>query len=209
LAGHLVNYQRVADLLVLGLPRGGVPVASMVAQRLGAPLDVLIVRKVGVPGHAELAMGAVASGGVVVRNGHVIDQLGISSGAFDEQAQQQQQEVRRREQLYRGHRTDFDIAGRTVILVDDGLATGASMQAAVEAVQQQSPKHVVVAVPVASRDTADAFRGMVDDFICVHETDALDGVGRWYEDFSQTSDEQVRQLLGQSAQRGPEEAGGR
>jgi len=176
-------------------------VGYAVAEDLEAPLDVYVVRKVGVPGHSELAMGAVAGGGVVVRNEDVLQGLQIPQHIFDEEARQQQLEVRRREALYRGHRPDVDVRGRTAILVDDGLATGASMKAAVQAVGQRGPRQLVVGVPVAARVVADRFRRMLDRFVCLHEPEYLDGVGRWYEDFHQTTDDEVRQLLDAAAER--------
>jgi len=200
LAARLQQYNH-GELVVLGLPRGGVPVGYAVAEDLEAPLDVYVVRKVGVPGHSELAMGAVAGGGVVVRNEDVLQGLQIPQHIFDEEARQQQLEVRRREALYRGHRPDVDVRGRTAILVDDGLATGASMKAAVQAVGQRGPRQLVVGVPVAARVVADRFRRMLDRFVCLHEPEYLDGVGRWYEDFHQTTDDEVRQLLDAAAER--------
>jgi putative phosphoribosyl transferase len=195
LASRLTKYRNVANTLVLGLPRGGVPVAYAVAEELNAPLDTFIVRKVGVPGHQELAMGAVASGGVAVSNRGVIRGLQVPQNVFDGMAEQERREIERREELYRGHRPGLVIEGRTTILVDDGLATGASMRAAVAAVRQQRPRRLVVAVPVAARATAEQFRQLVDHFVSVLEPDELDGVGRWYDDFRQTTDQEVRQLL--------------
>jgi len=201
LAARLEEYRQSENLLLLGLPRGGVPVAYAVSEELQVPMDTFIVRKVGVPGHEELAMGAVASGGVSVYNEGVIRGLNVPSDVFESAAEQEKREVKRREESYRGHRANVTIAGRTVILIDDGLATGASMRAAVEAVRQQGPSRLVVGVPVAARTVADEFREMVDHFVCVNEVDELDGVGRWYEDFTQTTDEEVRELLDAVADR--------
>ena len=201
LASRLSSYRELDGLLVLGLPRGGVPVAFPVAERLRAPLDVFVVRKIGVPGNEEFAMGAVAGGGVVVRNQAVLRMLGISNDVFRRAAEQQQQEVTRREQLYRTKQTGVEPRDRIVMLVDDGLATGASMRAAVRAVHQRRPARVVVAVPVAARAVAEDFRAVLDDFVCVHEPEDLGSVGRWYEDFQQTTDAEVRRLLEEAAQR--------
>lgn len=203
LAERLLVYREGAEVLVLGLPRGGVAVAAPVAERLDAPLDVFVVRKVGVPGHEELAMGAVASGGVVVRNREVLAALQISDDIFRQAADVQHQEVIRREQLYRGQRPRVALRGKTVILIDDGLATGASMRAAVEAIRHDKPRRLVVAVPVAAWTVADQFRALVGDFVCLHEPEDLDGVSRWYQDFRQATDEEVGRLLDAAAARRP------
>jgi putative phosphoribosyl transferase len=208
LASRLLPYREAGDLLVLGLPRGGVAVAGPVAERLEAPLGVFVVRKVGVPSHEELAMGAVASGGVVVRNQEVLRALGISEDEFRQAARREQQEVARRERLYHAEPTIAQPRGRTVVLVDDGLATGATMRAVIQAVREREPARLVVAVPVAARAIAEKFRAMLDDFVCVHEPDELDGVGRWYEDFEQTSDDEVRRLLEEAARRQRERSQG-
>ncbi len=195
LAEKMADLQGAADAVVLALPRGGVPVARALAERLELPFGIYVVRKVGLPGREELAMGAVASGDVVVRNDDVIEAFGVSEEVFNSAADEQLQEVARREQAYRGSRPPPPIRGRTVVLVDDGLATGASMTAAVEAVREHQPRKLVVAVPVAARSTAEVFRGSADRFVCVEVPAALDGVGGWYEDFRQVSDEEVRRLI--------------
>ena len=192
------KFGRRDDLIVLGLPRGGVPVAAHVAEALGAPLDVFIVRKLGVPGHDELAMGAIASGGVRVMNRDVLDYMPVSQKMIDAVAEREQRELERREREYRGARPPLDVRGRTVIIVDDGLATGSTMRAAVQALRKMDPKAVVVAVPVAARSTCDEFRRerAVDDILCLRTPEPFQAVGLWYEDFAQTSDEQVHELLG-------------
>lgn len=201
LARALLGYASRPDVLVLGLPRGGVPVASEVASALDAPLDVLVVRKLGVPGHDELAMGAVASGGITVFNRDLIEQLGISQAAIDRVTEQELAELARREQTYRGDAPPLDVTGRTVIIVDDGLATGATMSAAVAAIRAMRPVRIVVAVPVASRDAMRLLRQTADDCVSVLEPEPFHGVGLWYEDFAQTSDREVQQLLAASLQR--------
>ena len=185
--------------LVLALPRGGVPVGYEVAQELHGDLDIFLVRKLGVPGQEELAMGAIASGGGRVLNDAVIDALGITTGAIARATAREQQEIERREQLYREDRPPQAVTGRTAILVDDGLATGASMLAAVRAVRTQQPKRIIVAVPVASRDTSKAFRRHVDEIVCLATPDPFHAVGSWYEDFTQTTDQEVRELLKRAA----------
>jgi putative phosphoribosyl transferase len=184
--------------LVLGLPRGGVPVAYEIAQKLHADLDIFLVRKIGVPGQEELAMGAIASSGTRVLNKRLIAHLGISPAVIEQLTAREQQEIERREKLYRGDRPALSIKGRTVILVDDGLATGASMLAAVRAVRSQQPKRVIVAVPVASRDACDEFKQHVDEVVCAYTPAPFHSVGVWYEDFSQTSDAEVQELLQQT-----------
>ncbi|HUF71238.1 MAG TPA: phosphoribosyltransferase family protein [Longimicrobiales bacterium] len=195
LAARLEQYAGRDDTLVLGLPRGGVPVAAEVARTLGAPLDVFVVRKVGVPGGEELAMGAVASGGVRVVNDAVVNQLGIPESVFLEAAEREVRELARREALYRGVQSGIDPRGRITIIVDDGIATGSTMLAAVAAVRAREPTAVVVAVPVASADVTVELRRVADDVVCVHETLELDGVSAWYDDFRQTTDAEVRALL--------------
>jgi predicted phosphoribosyltransferase len=195
LAAKLAAYAHRPDVLVLALPRGGVPVGYEVAKTLGAPLDVFLVRKLGVPGHEELAMGAVASGGVRVLNDQVVRALRIPSHVIDAVTQEQEHELARRDRLYRGERPPPDVRGRTVILVDDGLATGASMLAAIRALRQLEPAHVVVAVPTASAETCAELKGEVDDVVCATTPEPFYAVGLWYEDFSQTTDEEVRDLL--------------
>jgi len=200
LAAKLAAYAHRPDVLVLALPRGGVPVAYDVARALGAPLDVFIVRKLGIPGHEELAMGAVATGGVRVLNEQVVHALNIPDHVIDAVTASEQQELARRERLYRGDRPPPDVRGRTVTLVDDGLATGASMHAAIAALRRQQPAHIVVAVPIAAPETCDALRAEVDDVVCAITPEPFHAVGLWYDDFSQTTDEEVGDLLARAAQ---------
>ena len=200
LADKLTAYANRPEVLVLALPRGGVPVAYEVARALRAPLDVFIVRKLGVPGSEELAMGAVATGGVRVLNDQIVRRLGIPDDVIDAVTTWERQELARRERLYGGDRPLPDVRGRTVILVDDGLATGATMHAAIAALRQQQPDRVVVAVPTASREVCDEFRAEADDVICAITPEPFQAVGLWYEDFSQTSDDEVRELLARAAQ---------
>jgi putative phosphoribosyl transferase len=188
-----------ANPLVLALPRGGVPVAFQIAQALPADLDILLVRKIGVPGQEELAVGAIASGGTRVLNKSLIRHLGISPAAIEQATAREQMEIERRERLYREGRPALPIEGRTAILVDDGLATGASMLAAVQAVGVQQPKRVIVAVPVASREACDEFRRQVDNVICAATPEPFYSISVWYQDFSQTSDAEVRDLLERAA----------
>jgi predicted phosphoribosyltransferase len=190
-----MRYAHTPDLLVLGLPRGGVPVAFEVAQALHAPLDVFLVRKLGVPGHEELAMGAIASGGIRVMNEPVMEILRIPDRVVDAVAERETRELARREREYRGNRPLPEIRGRTVILVDDGLATGSTMRAAAEALKQEHPRRLVVAVPVAAPETCDELREEVDEIVCAITPDPFHAVGLWYDDFSQTSDDEVRDLL--------------
>jgi putative phosphoribosyl transferase len=187
-------------VVVLGLPRGGVPVAYEVATALGAPLDVFVVRKLGVPGHEELAMGAIASGGAFVLDDRLVQTLGISRAEIERAVATELRELERREAAYRSGRNPHRLEGKTVILVDDGLATGSTMRAAAEAVRQLAPARIVVAVPVAAAETCDDFRDVVDDVVCGQTPEPFQAVGLWYEDFSQTSDEQVRELLARAAQ---------
>ncbi|MDQ4076563.1 MAG: phosphoribosyltransferase [Chloroflexota bacterium] len=195
LATELEEYANRDDVMVLALPRGGVPVAFQVAKALNAPLGLFLVRKLGVPGHEEYAMGAIASGGVRVLNEEVVEQLRIPQEAVERVVAREQQELERREHTYRGNEAPPDVNGRTVILVDDGLATGATMRAAVTALRQQNPKQVVVAVPTASPETCDEFRDEVDDIVCAVTPRPFFGVGQWYVNFSQTRDEEVQDLL--------------
>jgi predicted phosphoribosyltransferase len=183
------------DAIVLALPRGGVPVGYEVAKALRAPLDVFLVRKLGVPGHEELAMGAIATGGVRVINEQVRRSLPISDDQVDVVASREQTELERRERAYRGDRPAAELGGRTAILVDDGLATGSSMRAAVQAVRSRDPARIVVAVPTAPRTTLEDFRREVDDVVCVATPDPFIAVGGSYVEFSQTSDDEVRELL--------------
>jgi putative phosphoribosyl transferase len=198
LAERLEDYAGRPDLLVLGLPRGGVPVAYEVARTLRAPLDVFVVRKLGVPGHEELAMGAIASGGVRVVNEEVVTELGIDEATIARAAAAEGRELERREREYRGDRGPVEVRGRTVILVDDGLATGSTMRAAALAVRAQGPERVVVAVPVAAAPTCEALRADVDEVVCGATPHPFLGVGVWYDDFAQTSDDEVRELLARS-----------
>jgi predicted phosphoribosyltransferase len=195
LALRLSEYANRDDVMVLALPRGGVPVAFEVAKALRAPLDIFLVRKLGVPGHEELAMGAISTGGVRVINADVVDHLRIPARVVDAVVETELRELERRERLYRGARTEPEVSGKTVILVDDGLATGSTMRAAVEALRQQSPARIVVAVPVSASETCDEYRMGVDEIICAQTPEPFMGVGMWYQDFSQTTDAEVRDLL--------------
>jgi putative phosphoribosyl transferase len=195
LAGRLSAQPGLEDAVVLGLPRGGVPVAAQVAAALGAPLDVFVVRKLGVPGQPELAMGAIATGGVRVLNDSVVRQLGISQAAIDEVSRQESVELVRREREYRGERPPATLADRTVVLVDDGLATGATMRAAVEAVRATGPARVVVAVPVGAPETCQSMDEVADEVLCLHAPDRFGAVGAFYVDFGQTTDDEVRLAL--------------
>lgn len=195
LAKRLAKYANCPDVLVLALPRGGVPVGYEVAQALHAPLDVFVVRKLGVPGHEELAMGAIASGGVRVLNGEVVESLLIPDDVIDAVAARELRELERRERAYRDDRPAPDVQGRTVILVDDGIATGSTMKAAIEALRQLEAGCILVAVPTAALSTVREMRRDVDELVAVMTPADFSGVGQWYEDFSQTTDEEVRDLL--------------
>ncbi|HEX6270649.1 MAG TPA: phosphoribosyltransferase [Anaerolineales bacterium] len=195
LAEELSAYAGRSDVIVLALPRGGVPVAYEVALALGAPLDIFIVRKLGLPGHEELAIGAIASGGVRVLNDDIVRALSIPERVIDAVAERELQELGRRERTYRGDRPAPEVRGHTVILIDDGLATGASMRAAVAGLRAQGPAQIVVAVPTAAPETCAALEPEVDEIVCAMTPEPFYGVGRWYEDFSQTTDEEVRLLL--------------
>jgi putative phosphoribosyl transferase len=195
LAERLAEYRDRPDVIVLALPRGGVPVGAEIARALGAPLDVFVVRKLGVPGHEELAMGALASGGARVINDVVVRRARISDAALDAVTAREQAEVTRRERLYRGDRPPPDVRGRTVLLVDDGLATGATMRAAVEASRQSDPRRIIVAVPVGSPETCASLRRVAEDVVCLATPEPFVAVGFWYEDFGQVSDEEVRAAL--------------
>lgn len=184
-----------SNTLVLGLPRGGVPVAFEVAGALGAPLDVFIVRKLGTPGHPELAMGAVAPGGEAVLNDYIVRELAIAEEAIDAATGEERRELARRDRLYRGDAPALDVHDRSIVLVDDGLATGASMRAAIAALKQQSAARIAAAVPVAAPDVCDTLRTEVDEMVCLHTPESFLGVGRWYEHFPQTSDDEVHELL--------------
>lgn len=195
LATRLQTYVDRPEVLVLGLPRGGVPVAYEVAKALNAPLDICLVRKLGVPGHKELDMGAIASGGVRVLNYDVVSWLGISGKTIDEVAARELKELQRRDRAYRGDRPKPDLRNRIVIVVDDGMATGSTMRAAISILEPQQPDYVLVAVPVAPLQTCDALRTEVDEVVCLMTPEAFYAIGLWYEDFSQTTDEEVRELL--------------
>jgi predicted phosphoribosyltransferase len=200
LAEELGRYQGRGDVVVLALPRGGVPVAFEVARALDASLDIFVVRKLGVPGHEELAFGAISSGDVRVLNHDVVRSLSLARDLIELVSARERKELERRENAYRDGGPPLDVDGRTVILVDDGLATGATMLAAVRALRQQNPREVVVAVPVASRQACDEFRAEVDDIVCAATPEPFYAVGEWYENFTQTTDEEVRNLLAQTAQ---------
>ncbi|RKG68922.1 phosphoribosyltransferase [Corallococcus sp. CA054B] len=188
------------DLLVLALPRGGVPVGFEVARILGVPLDVFMVRKLGTPGHEELAMGAIATGGVTVLNGSVVRRLGIPQSAIAAAAERETRELARREHLFREGRPPARVEGRTVVLVDDGLATGSTMRAALRALRQQKPARIVVGVPVGAPETCAEFEREADAVVCVHTPAPFYAVGQWFEDFTQTTDDEVRELLARAAQ---------
>ena len=203
LAQELGSYANRSDLLVFGLPRGGVPVAYEVAHALHAPLDVFIVRKLGFPGHPELAMGAIATGGVRILDRRLIEMYDVPEDAIDEVTESEQRELERREKLYRDDRPSPEVRDHTVILIDDGLATGSTMRAAVQALRQEGARKVVVAVPIAPPDTCEAMSHEVDDIICAITPEPFLAVGVWYADFSETSDEEVRELLAKAAKELP------
>lgn len=196
LAARLDEYAGRDDVLVLALPRGGVPVGWQVAKALGVPLDVLVVRKLGTPGHAELAMGAIASGGAHVVNSQVIEQAGVTDQQIDAEVERQRHELERREKAYRGDRPYPDTSGKTVLLVDDGLATGATMRAAIQALRQYAPQEIVVAVPVAPPHVQDSTLRDADRFVALLQPAPFYAVGQWYRDFDQTEDSEVTRLLG-------------
>jgi putative phosphoribosyl transferase len=195
LATKLLKYEDQPDVLVLALPRGGVPVAFEVARALRLPLDIFLVRKLGVPGHEELAMGAISTGGVRVLNEDTVEYLRIPEHVIDSIAAEELKELKRRELAYRGNRPEPDVKGKTVILIDDGLATGSTIRAAAQALRQQQPARIVVAVPVSAPETCDEYRIGVDEIICAVTPEPFLGVGMWYLDFSQTTDDEVRDLL--------------
>ena len=195
-----------SGVVVLGLPRGGIPVAFEVASIIEAPLDVCVVRKLGVPGHEEVAMGAIATGGVEMLNTRTIRALQITPEAITRTLDRERRELERRERAYRGDHPPVEIRGRTVILVDDGLATGASMTAAVTALRRRGPRAIVVAVPVASTSACADLRRLTDGCVCVVTSEPFQGVGQWYADFSQTTDDEVRELLTAARSRSPAQA---
>jgi|SRR5688572_6148460 len=195
LAVRLRPYAGRDDVVVLALPRGGVPVAFPVAEALDAPLDLFLVRKLGTPGHRELAMGAIASGGIRVLNDEVVKWYGIPPEAIDAVAREEERELGRREIAYREGRDGVPLEGRVVILIDDGLATGSTMMAAVKAVRQRAPGRVIVAVPVGARETCGALAAVADEVVCLRMPEPFSAVGQWYLDFDQTSDDEVRKLL--------------
>lgn len=203
LAAALEQYVGRCGVVVLAPPRGGVPVGYEVARMLQVPLDVFIVRKLGVPGHEELAMGAIASGDIRVLNERVVRALGIPEDVIADVAAREREELDRREREYRGNRPAPDLRGRTVILVDDGLATGSTMRAAVTALHRRAPERIVVAVPVAAEETCEELRGDVDEVVCTRTPQPFYGVAMWYGDFSQTSDGEVRELLARADAGGP------
>lgn len=196
LARALVHYAGRKDVVVLGLPRGGVPVAAEVAQSLGAPLDVLIVRKLGAPGQEELAIGAIAEGGVRVLNRGLVENLGLTRNDIDQLAQSEEHELERRVRLYRGGEKPLPVADRTVIVIDDGVATGATMRAGLQAVRARGATLVVAAAPVGAADSVDALREDADEVVVLETPAWFHAVGQWYENFGQTSDEEVRACLG-------------
>jgi predicted phosphoribosyltransferase len=198
LARELTGLAGRDDVVVLGLARGGVPVAAAVARAIGAPLDVFAVRKLGVPWQEELAFGAVASGGVRILNAAVVNSLPLSDSVIEEIAEREADELVRRERAYRGDVMPIDVEGKVAVLVDDGIATGSSMRAAVEALRRRGPSEVVVAVPVAPRETCMALAREVDSVVCAGTPEPFRAVGAWYERFDQTSDDEVRALLGTS-----------
>ena len=200
LAQKLSAYANRSDVVVLALPRGGVPVAYEVALALNAPLDIFTVRKLGLPGHEELAMGAIATGGARVINQDVVRSFNVPRGVIEAVAKQELNELERRERVFRGNRIMPEIHGKTAILIDDGLATGASMQAAILGLRAKNPARIVVAVPTAPLETCEAFKKLVDEMICATSPEPFYGVGQWYEDFSQVTDEQVQTLLKQASQ---------
>jgi putative phosphoribosyl transferase len=195
LAQHLLAYANRPDVIVFGLPRGGIPVAHEIAQTLHAPLDVFVVRKLGVPWHPELAMGAIAAGGVRVVDEGLMNYAGVTPADLERVTAAERAELERRELRYRGNRPFPSVRDRTVILVDDGLATGATMRAAVTALRAGNPERIVVAVPVAAAETCEGFQGVADEIVCAETPERFGAVGFWYEDFSQTTDEEVFELL--------------
>lgn len=207
LADKLQAYAGRPDVIVLGLPRGGVPVAFEVARELGVRFDVFLVRKLGAPGQEELAMGAIASGGIVVINDEVVEALRVPWDLVEAEIARERMELRRRDLLYRGGRKPVDVTGQVVILVDDGLATGSTMKAAVSALRRKRPARIVVAVPTAARSTCEEFRALADDCVCTITPEPFQAVGLWYDDFEQISDDQVCELLARAGGQAPGQTG--
>jgi len=195
LAAHLEKYANREDVIVLGVPRGGVPVAFEVATALNLPLDIFVLRKLGVPGHEELAFGAIGSGGVRVLDREIVESVGLSDLIIEAVTRAERAELARREQTYRGGRPPLDVHAKTVILVDDGIATGSSLRAGVRALRQMEPAAIVIAAPVAPQTTVNRLRREVDDVVCAEIPDRFYGVGQFYDDFSQVSDEEVNELV--------------
>ena len=199
LAAKLAAYAGRSDVIVLALPRGGIPVAFEVATRLKAPLDAFLVRKLGVPGHPELAMGAIAEGGIEVLSGDVIRDLGIPRALIEQVAVRERLELERRDAVYRGTRAPTVIRDRIVVLVDDGLATGSTMQAAILSLRRKAPARIVVAVPVGARETCDRLRRLADELVCIATPEPFNAVGQWYEEFAEMTDDEVKRLLAAGA----------
>ena len=200
LAKLLSGYADRDDVIVLGVPRGGVPVAFEIARALKAPLDVFLVRKLGAPGHEELAMGAIASGGIRVLDRETIDALGVSELDIEATTAREQKELQRRERVYRGGRAPLELHGKTVIVVDDGIATGSSMRAGIKALRHMKPARIVVAVPVAPESTCGRLQREVDELVCLDTPELFYAIGQFYEDFSQVTDEEVQRLLRQATE---------
>jgi putative phosphoribosyl transferase len=201
LAWHLKKYANREDVIVLGAPRGGVPVAFEVAISLGAPLDVCVLRKLGVPGHEELAFGAIATGGVRILNREIVEALGLTGLDIERVTRTESLELERRERIYRGSRPSLDVSGLIVILVDDGIATGSTMLAAIRALRHMKPAFLILAIPVAPRSTCVRLRSEVDELVCLEMPEPFYGVGQFYDDFSQVSDEEVTGLLDRASRR--------
>lgn len=198
LSDYSIEQDALRDkIIVLALPRGGVPIASEVADKLALPMDILLVRKLGVPGHEEYAMGAIAAGGLIYLNQEVVNAVQVSQAQIDQVVDREQAELIRRNDLYRSGRPPLDVEGKTVILVDDGLATGATMQVAVTALRRAGAERIIAAVPVGAPDSCKALRPQVDELVCLHQPEDFSGVGRWYQNFSQVSDTEVIDILNQ------------